>query len=264
MKRTIGYYFLSLSLTLLVIVPIFALVGVYRYSDIVPTDNDVTGVPISVADIDDAKNILLVIDDINSFVLLRFDALQREIVTLCISPDIMLADRTAVQTLEYAGAGLVTTQLEEVLGVEIHYFYQLDKEQLLSLSADFASAVAGEEVSGRFEQLSDTEISPVIAAQLIAQQQPEDTLLMRSVCYSLLLQENLDRIHETTPDRIRALSGEVVTNIPAQDIYHLEEIFGLLRYSNVNYYAATLVGEQSDDGFVPTEDDLDKVTQLLS
>lgn len=259
------YFTVAFVMSLLIIVPVFALAGAYQYARAVPVVDNQTGVVVATPTANDAKNILLVTtgDEIG-FMLLRFDALQKKVITLSLSPQLIVKDQsTAMQALGYAGPAHVMTCVEELLGIKIDYFYYLSEEQLMHLCINMTGTTAGTDIAKQLPQLSGIEIETETARKMIAKEKGRQKQLLRAVLYSLLLESNSQKLDAELPNKMRAISNDVKSNIGAVDIYSLTKIWNLNKTQKINYYAATLWGEETEEGITLSKEDSEKAKKLL-
>ncbi len=262
-KRKLKYYFLTLIISLLIILPTFILIGAYSVSNVLLVGDTVEDVPLTRPTAEDSKNVLMIKEgNTPSFVLLRFDAMSAKVVSLTFPSNLIVSAReNATELLEVGGPAMVTTELETLLEIDIDYYIMLDSTELLTLVKSFRAATPSPNIEQRVPLFAGTSVSVSDIVELIAEN-PDDELL-RTVCYSLMLEANMDIMHTEIPTAMQDLSGEVNTNIDAQGLQRLTKIFSLLPYETVNYYAATLSGEEGEHGVHINASDLDKAQELM-
>ncbi len=265
-KKNLRYFFLTLIMALLIILPTFALIGAYSLTRISSVAESISDIPATKPTEEDSKSILLITDEQNpAFMILKFDAFGKSVVNLAIPSDIVVSEEeNIVDTLSYGGPAMVTTKLESLLDVRIDYYCLLSSEQLSSLTINFKPATPSVEISERLNIPDQHVISPEYAKSLVEDAPNESKQLVRSICFSLLLEENMEIMFAEIPARIKELSGNINSNIGSEEIYRLTKIFSLLPYETVNYYAATLSGEQNDVGTMLSDDDKEKAMDLLA
>ncbi len=264
-KNNLRYFFLTLIMALLIILPTVALIGAYSITRVRSVAEPVENVPITKPTEEDSRNVLLVTTgEDSSFMLLRFDAFGRSVVALALPSDTFINEsNTAATVLEKGGPAMVTTELEALFGVSVDYYCMLTQQQLLTLTQNFVPATMTEDISQRFSLPTNYEITPLESQKLIEQAEPQDVHIMRSICYSLLLEANMEIMQAEIPAGMKDLSGDINTNIAAEELYRLAKIYSLLPYEKVNYYAATLSGEHTGDGIVISQSDIEKAVGLL-
>ncbi len=262
-KRKLKYFFATLIISLLIILPTFILIGAYSVSNVLSVGETVQDVPLVRSTAEDEKNILLIKSGDNpSFILLRFDAFDAKVVSLTFKNDLLVeAQNNAHELLEQGGPAMVTTELETLLDIDIDYFCMLDESQMMTLTRGFKAATPSPSISERFSALAGQSISPSEIAKLV-KENPEDELL-RTVCYSLMLEANMGIMGTEIPTAMQELDGKINTNLDAEGLQRLTKIFNLLPYEKVNYYAATLSGEDTQSGMVINSSDLDKAQELM-
>ncbi len=264
-KKNLRYFFLTLIMALLIILPTVALIGAYSITRVRTVAEPVENVPITKPTEEDDRNILLVTTgENNSFMLLKFDAFGRSVVSLAL-PENMLVNETdtADSLLEKGGPAMVTTELERLFDLTIDYYSMLTHQELLLLTQNFVPASLTEDIADRLSLPEDYEVTPLTAVQLIEQAEEKDVQLVRSICYSLLLEANMEIMQAEIPAAFKDISATINSNIAAEELYRLAKIFSLLPYEKVNYYAATLSGEQADNGIAISESDIEKAVGLL-
>ncbi len=264
-RKNIRYFFLTLIMALLIILPTFALIGAYSLTRVSSVAEPISNVPVIKPTEEDNRNILLIVDEQNPmFMILKFDAFGKSVVNLTMPSDLLVSeDETLIDMMNYGGPAMVTTGLESLLDIGIDYYCLINPEQLSTLTVNFKAATPSSEISERLDIPQQHVVSVDYAENLIAMASDDEKQLIRSICYSLLLEENMQIMSAEIPARIKEINGNINTNIGSEEIYRLTKIFSLLPYETVNYYAVTLSGEHTNDGVLISERDMEKAAELL-
>ncbi len=263
LKRKLKYFFVTLIVSLLIILPAFILIGAYSVSNVMfvgeSADDTVQIRPTA----EDNKNILFIRSGEEAkFTLMRFDAFGARVVSLTFPNELIInSQNNALELLELGGPAMVTTELETLLEVDIDYYCMMDEDSLKIMTGAFRSATPSLNIIERVPVLEGEALDIPHALQLISEN-PNDELL-RTVCYSLLLEANMEVMAAEIPLSVQNLEGNINSNIGAEGLYRLTKIFSLLPYENVNYYAATLSGEETENGVQINSSDLEKARELL-
>ncbi len=272
-KRNIRYFLLTLIMALLIILPTFALIGAYSITRVRSVAEPVGDVPATRPTEEDDRNILLIVEgESTAFMLIKFDAFGGSVVSLAMPDNLILSgDATVKSVLERGGPAMVTVELEKLLEVGIDYYCMLNESQLATLTLNLKPATPSSEIQERIDIPSGHVLSYDYAQELIAKATDGEQLLVRSVCYSLLLEANMEIMQAEIPARVNELPGDINSNIGSEGLYRLTKIFSLLPYETVNYYAATLSGDEvmiNDDGnntgVIINENDKNKAAELLN
>ncbi len=262
-KRKLKYFFVTLIVSLLIILPAFILIGAYSVSNVMFVGESVDDTVQIRPTAEDNKNLLLIRSGEEAkFTLLRFDAFGARVVSLTFPNELVINSQdNALELLERGGPAMVTTELEALLEIDIDYYCMMDEDSFKIMTGAFKSASPSLNIIERIPLLEGETLDVPLATKLIAEN-PNDELL-RTVCYSLLLEANMEIMAAEIPLSLQNIEDSINSNIGAQGLYRLTKIFSLLPYENVNYYAATLSGEETENGVRINSFDLEKARELL-
>lgn len=267
-------FFTGFSLTLSVLLPLYA--GVFLWQITRPAQTDAPGyqVPIASPTEEDSKTFLIISQNGQSlhFVLVRADALEN---LLCVSalPEetVVLAGgkaRTLKEALAYAGPAFAADALRETLSIQIDHYVFAKASVLAEIAEPVGQAQVElpEEVSAKSEEgyeiyhraAGKAVLSPKEGCNLLyyGAFTPAQRLSLVNSLYSSLLSGGLSQLSSVLPDGYRKYSSSLTSNLSAADLYTYESIFGFLGRLSPTVTTSVMPGNWQNGRYELNDDSL--------
>lgn len=247
--RTTGprAFWLAFFITLGVVVPLlgsFALTAVWQKQDAAPAQQPQSGVPIRTPGPRHCGTALVAVAGQRpAFVLLRLDARENAVTLQAVPGESVLQGQSGPVLLaeSYAAAGpaRACALLSETLGIPIDRYLALTPDTLAAALEGAGSVRLN--LTGLLSEAEQAalglagpvqEYDPAAAAAFLAGQDaalpPDRAGSLRAGLWEAYLRQNLERLPAALPDGLRGVSGRLLTDLSAEDLYTLAQTLDFL------------------------------------
>ncbi len=273
-------FWISFALTLGILVPLYAAALFLGSTQLDGTDMAAAGEGVGLAvrrpDAGDAKNLLLAVreGEETAFVLLRFDALQGKACVMPLPGDLLLDAEDGPRTLQqqdaYAGPGVASLELAQLLGVKVDHYLSIDRDALVALAQQMGNI----SLDPSWDELEGVSLPEGEGGRLVLSASAADELMrraeaegadlpaLRARLYSEFLLVGMDRLNTIIPDFLRG-EGSFSTSILATDIYDYQRILDYLALLQPEMRFAAPGTAPAEGGCALTEEAAEQVGEMF-
>lgn len=264
-------FWIGLGVGLAVLLPLYFLTAAFSLSRVKPTENPQSGVPILQPTADDRKTILIMTGETEpeTFVLVRFDALENKIAVVSLPAQTVVLSsgvpRTLQQAVESAGPAQAVAALKETLKISVDHYIYCKPDQLVELTKQLGNTEM--KLSNYISDESMRELKldiPGVETLTLTTEMLKDALvqpaknqmahhLLRAQGYLAFLRSGEKWLAQVLTQSMRTAASKYSTNLTAIEIYDYERIFLFLQKKEPVFAACVLPGLFQGERYELTE-----------
>lgn len=259
-------FVLGLVCTLAVLLPCYFATAAFSFLRQTPVDTPQSGVPIARATAGDVKTLLVMTgeDKPETFVLLRFDALQNRISAVAVPGQAVMlvngAARTLAAAASSAGPAQAAAVLKSTLSIPVDNYLFCSGDDLAQLVsglggaqmrlANYMSAEALGQLQLAVPGVTTMTLTPQLLRQALAEGAASRQMqqLLRAEGYLAFLRAGAEDLSAVLPGALRTAISKYSTNLTAVEVYDYERMFKFLEKEPPSFHAAALPGTYAGAG----------------